>query len=408
MLVAARVRITGPLTPHADGFAAELAAHGYTELSAANQLRLMADMSRWLDETAVPLDRVDHEVVMRFLAKRRRTHAQFTTKRAVAPLLRYLGAARVIGPIEVPERRPRSKLLLEYERYLVEERAVSPAHQRLCLVVAEQFLEGNRVQALTANHVTCFVDARAERPTFLHELSALRSLLRFLFISSKTRLDLVHAVPRSPRWRLVSLPKALASSELNAVFATCDRRTLVGARDYAVLGLLGRLGMRAGEVAALQLDDLDWQTGEIVIHGKSRRLDRLPMPVDIGQAIVVYLRRSLRSKATRSVFVASRAPYGSVTSRAITQIARQALRAAGIEHGGAHRLRHTAATQMLRRGASLTEIAQVLRHRHIDTTAIYAKVDHDSLRVLARPWPVDAPDRATLRSLAQIWPGDAA
>jgi integrase/recombinase XerD len=408
MSVAARVRMTGPLTPHAEGFAAELAAHGYTDLSAANQLRLMADLSRWLEATAIPLDRIDHDAVARFLAKRHRTHTLFTTERAVAPLLRHLGAARVIGPIDAPDRRPSSKLLLEYERYLVEERAVSSAHQRWCLAVAEQFLEGKRVQALTAKHVTCFVDARAERPTFVRELSALRSFLRFLFISSKTRLDLVHAVPRSPHWRLASLPKALASSELDAVFATCDRRTLVGARDYAILVLLGRLGLRAGEVAALRIDDLDWKAGELVIHGKGRVISRLPIPVDVGAAVVGYLRRSLRSKATRSVFVNSRAPYGALTSGAIVRIAGTALRAAGIEHGGAHRLRHTAATQMLRRGASLTEIAQVLRHRHIDTTAIYAKVDRDSLRVLARAWPVDGPDRDALGSLAQVWPGGVA
>lgn len=407
MSVAARVRITGPLTPHAEGFAAELAAHGYTDLSAANQLRLMADMSGWLEATAISLDEIDHRVVGRFLAKRRRTHTQFTTERAIAPLLRYLAAARAIGPIDPPARR-RSKLLREYERYLVEERGVLPARRALCLDIAEQFLDGKRVRTLTAKHVTRFVDARAARPGLSGDLSALRSLLRFLFISSKTRLQLMYAVPSSPRWRLASLPKALEPSELEAVLATCDRRTLAGCRDYSVLVLLGRLGLRAGEVAALRLDDLDWKAGEIVVRGKGRVLSRLPMPVDVGEGIVAYLRRSRRSKGTRSVFVGSRAPYGAVTSGAIIGVAKTALRAAGIEHGGAHRLRHTAATQMLRRGASLTEIAQVLRHRHIDTTAIYAKVDRTSLRSLARPWPADQPDRDLLRRLAQPWPGGAA
>ena len=405
MSVAARVRITGPLTLHAEGFAAELAAHGYTELSAANQLRLVADLSRWLDTMAMPLDHVDHDVVVRFLAKRRRTHTRFTTERAMAPLLRYLRAARVIGPTEAPARRPGSKLLREYERYLVDERVVAPARRRLYLAVAERFLDGKCAQTLTAKHVTRFVDARAGHPGLPGELSALRSVLRFLFVSSKTRLDLVHAVPRAPRWRLASLPKALESRELDAVLATCDRRTRVGVRNFAVLVLLGRLGLRACEVAALRLDDLDWQAGEVVIHGKGRVISRLPVPVDVGTALVAYLRRTLRSKGTRSVFVGSRAPYGALTSAAIIAIARTALRAAGIMHGGAHRLRHTAATQMLRRGASLTEIAQVLRHRHIDTTAIYAKVDRAALRPLARPWPVDGPARDALRSLTQVWPG---
>lgn len=408
MLVAPRVRMTGPLTPHAEGFLAELTAHGYTDLSATNQLRLMADMSRWLDARATDLGDIDHGVVVQFLEKRRRTHTQFTTERAVAPLLRYLEAARVIDPIEAPARRPSSELLLEYDRYLVEERAVLPARRALCLAVADQFLDGRRVKALTTRDVTHFVAARAGRPGFSGELSALRSLLRFLFVSSKTQVNLVYAVPSSPRWRLASLPKALEPSEFEAVLATCDRRTLVGCRNYAVLVLLGRLGLRAGEVAALRLDDLDWKAGEIVVRGKGRVLGRLPMPVDVGEAVVGYLRRSLRSKGTRSVFVSSRAPYQGIASAAIIGIAKTALRSAGIEYGGAHRLRHTAATQMLRRGASLTEIAQVLRHRHIDTTAIYAKVDHDSLRSIARPWPADESDRDLLRSLAQPWPGGVA
>ena len=408
MSVAARVRMTGPLTPHAEGFAAELGAHGYTELSAANQLRLMADMSRWLDTMAIPLDDVDHDVVVRFLAKRQRTHTRFTTERAVAPLLRYLGAARVIGPTEAPARRPSSPLLREYERYLVEERAVVSARRRVCLAVAERFLDGRRVHTLTAKQVTRFIDASAGRPGLAGVLSALRSVLRFLFVSSKTRLELVHAVPSSPRWRLAALPQALAASELAAVLTTCDRRTLIGVRNHAVLVLLGRLGLRAGEVAALRLDDVDWRAGELVIHGKGRGLSRLPMPVDVGAALVAYLRRAQRTQETRSVFVSCRAPYDTLTSPAVVAIARTALRAAGIPHGGAHRLRHTVATQLLRRGASLTEIAQVLRHRHIDTTALYAKVDRDALHLLARPWPVDGHPRDALRCLAQVWPGGVA
>jgi site-specific recombinase XerD len=400
--------MTGPLTPHAEGFAAELTAHGYTDLSLANQLRLMADMSRWLDAARLGVEDIDHEIVTRFLTKRRRTHTQFTSERAIAPLLRYLGEAGAIARIRTSVKRPRSKLLREYERYLVEERAVLPARRDLCLSVAEQFLDGRQVETLKAKHVTRFIDARSGRPGFSGELSALRSLLRFLFVSSKTALNLVHAVPSSSRWRLASLPKALEPHQLAAVFAASDRRTVVGCRDYAVLVLLGRLGLRACEVAALQLDDLDWKSGELIVRGKGRVLSRLPMPVDVGESIVAYLRRSLRSRATRAVFVRSRAPYNAVSSSAIIEIATKALRRAGIEHGGAHRLRHTAATQMLRRGASLTEIAQVLRHRHIDTTAIYAKVDRNALRLVAPPWPVEESAPETLRALASSWPGGAA
>ena len=407
MSVAARVRMTGPLICYVEGFAAELTAHGYTDLSLANQLRLMADLSRWLQAAETPVDEIDHDDVTRFLAKRRRTHTQFITERALAPLLRYLQAVGAVSVV-APARRPAGELLREYERYLVEERAVLPARRDLCVAVAADFLDGKRVGALKAKDVTRFIDARAGRPGLSGVLSALRSVLRFLFVTSKTQLNLICAVPVVPRWRLAALPKFLEPSELEAVLSTCDRRTVVGCRDHAVLLLLGRLGLRACEVSALQLDDVDWATGEILIRGKGRSLSRLPVPVDVGEAIVTYLRRATRSQTTRATFVRCRAPYDAVKPEAIIAIARTALRAAGIRSGGAHRLRHTAATQMLRRGASMTEVAQVLRHRHVDTTAIYAKVDRDSLRTIARAWPVDIVGDERIRELARVWPGGAA
>lgn len=406
MTAVARVRMTGPLTPHVEGFAAELTARGYTDLSLANQLRLMADWSRWLRSVKTLVKNIDHDVVARFLAKRRRTHTQFLTDRALTPLLRYLQEVGAISMVE-QEQRPQSELLQEYERYLVEERAVLPTRQALCLAVAADFLDENGIRGIQAKDVTRFVDARAGRPGLPGVLSALRSLLRFLFVTSKTSPNLIYAVPAVPRWKLASLPKFLEASQFEAVLRTCDRRTVVGCRDYAVLVLLGRLGLRACEASALQLDDIDWTTGELLIRGKGRSLSRLPLPVDIGEAIVAYLRRATRSKSTRAVFVRCRAPFDAVTPAAIVAIAKTALRAAGIMSGGAHRLRHTAATQMLRGGASMTEIAQVLRHRHVDTTAIYAKVDRDSLRTMAKVWPSDVVDLECIRELAQIWPGGA-
>jgi integrase len=197
----------------------------------------------------------------------------------------------------------------------------------------------------------------------------------------------------------------LSPDEHGRVLSVCDRRTTSGSRAYAVLLLLSRLALRACEVAALQLEDLDWRSGQVTIRGKGKSLARLPLPADVGEALVGWLRRGLRSTKTRAVFVSIRAPYGSLTAHAIIAIATTAMRAAGIDRGGAHRLRHTAATQMLRRGASLTEIAQVLRHRHINTTAIYAKVDRDSLRTIAKPWPADRSDPDRVRELVRAWPG---
>jgi integrase len=281
--------------------------------------------------------------------------------------------------------------------------------QTFRLQVAEEFLRGRNASDLTSADVTHCVSAYAGKPLSLPGwLTALRSLLRFLLLAGDNASPLVHAVPSVPRWRQTSLPQHLEHSEIAVVLATCDRRTTIGRRDYAALLLMVRLGLRAGEVAALTLDDIDWELGEFVVHGKGRTTGRLPLPVDVGEALVAQLRRRRRETNSRAVFLQSRAPYRASTSATIGALATKALRAAGIMRGGAHRLRHTAATQMLRRGASLTEIAQVLRHRHIDTTAIYAKVDHVQLRKLAQPWPDNVLGRDRLRALAQRWPRGAA
>jgi site-specific recombinase XerD len=403
----ATVRMSGPLTRYVEGFAAELRAHGYTELSLRNLLRLMSDLSRWLQSKRIPVKDFDHAAMRRFLARRRRMFTHFTSERALGPLLAHLLAVGAMAAIVVAEE-PRRELLREYEQYIVEERGVTPAVRDRYVAVADEFLRRRDVSSLTTRDVARHVSAHAGLSWFEGWLSALRSVLRFLFVTSKTKTNLVFAVPSTPHWTQTSLPQALEPDELAAVLSSPDRRTITGCRDYAVLVLLSRLGLRACEVAAVQIEDIDWPSGEIEIRGKGRSLARLPLPVDVGEAVVAWLQRAQRSKMTRSVFVRVRAPYGPLTSPAIVRIATTALRAAGIDRGGAHRLRHTAATQMLRRGASMTEIAQVLRHRHLNTTAIYAKVDHVSLRTIAKPWPVDRRDIERVRQLACPWPGGVA
>jgi integrase len=399
MSVAAQVRMSGPLTRFREGFAAELMARGYTDLSLANQLRLMADLSRWLAVRRIAAADLDDIVVGRFLEKRRRTHTQFVSRRALDPLLRFLIADDVLTKSS-PLAAPRREELAAYEQYLVEERRVTPARRAVCLKVAEEFLSDHLVSKLVSADVTKFV-ARVTP----NKSSALRSLLRFLFVSSRCKSNLAYAVPSSPGWRQRSLPRGLEPSEVRAVLATCDRRTLVGLRDYAALLLMVRLGLRAGEVAAVRLDEIDWRMGEIAICGKGRSRARLPLPVDVGQAVARYLETATRDKATRTVFVRCHAPYTAIGVGGIQGIAQRAFRGAGVMHGSAHRLRHTAATQMLRRGASLTEIAQVLRHQHVNTTALYAKVNQDALRLLARRWPSAMPSSS--RDLARPWPGGA-
>ena len=215
---------------------------------------------------------------------------------------------------------------------------------------------------------------------------ALRSLLRYLHVAGLISAPLVWAVPSVADLRDRSLPRGLESAAVNRLLASCDRRRLVGRRDYAILLLLSRLGLRAGEVAAIRLDDVDWRRGELLVHGKGNRQDMLPLPVDVGEAMVSYLRRRPCCEA-RALFLRVTAPRAAMDRCTVAWVVRAACDRAGMARVGAHRLRHTAATQMLRAGASLAEIGQVLRHREQKTTAIYAKVDRTALRPLAPPWP---------------------
>lgn len=403
MKVSARVRVSGPLSSFVAGFAAKLTEQGYTDLSLANQIRLVAHFSRWLDRRRIELQQLTADLVNRYVAHRRRTRTAFPSLRALTPLLEHLGRADLVDPVG----RRRSDLLERYRTYLVEERGLSGSVIARYVAVADEFLDGRSSATLTRGDVLSYVQRRTGQPDLASRLSSLRSLLRFLHVSGETASALASTVPAMASWRQASLPKALAPAQVRAVLASCDRRTTTGSRDYAAVLLMVRLGLRAGEVAALTLDDFDWANGEIVVRGKGRTISRLPLPVDVGAALVAYLRRR-RQVPTRAVFLRSLAPYQAAAASTIIALAGRALRRAGVPTGGGHRLRHTAATQMLRHGASLTEIAQVLRHRHVDTTAIYAKVDHDSLRGVAQPWPTGyAIDSDSLRMLAQSWPGGA-
>jgi len=217
-------------------------------------------------------------------------------------------------------------------------------------------------------------------------LTGLRSFLRFLHLRGDIATDLRGAVPKIAGWRMASLPKYLAPEQVKAIVESCDRRCTLGRRDYAVLLLLARMGLRAKEVAALSLDDVDWSEGILLIRGKAGREDRMPLLAEVGSALASYLQRR-RKTSCRSMFLRHRAPYTPLGTSAILCIVRRACERAQLPPVGAHRLRHSAATTMLRRGATLEEISQVLRHRHHATTAIYAKVDHCRLRELAQKWP---------------------
>jgi integrase/recombinase XerD len=212
-------------------------------------------------------------------------------------------------------------------------------------------------------------------------------LLRFLYVEGLTATTLATAVPPVAGWHDTGLPPTLATSEVRALVASCDRSHPIGLRDFAIITLLARLGLRAAEVAGLKLGDVDWRAGEIVIRGKSRRNDCLPLPADVGEAIVAYLTGGRPQVKSRALFLTCRAPLRAMGSTTISRVVHFACLRAGVAPVGAHRLRHALATELLRQGAALAEISQVLRHRDLATTAIYAKVDRTALRMVAQSWP---------------------
>jgi len=297
------------------------------------------------------------------------------------------------------EESPTAVLLAGFRSWLAGERGLSRETVRCYGNQASIFVAwlpdpvDAAVRQLDSGQITAFmVDYCHDRNTWSAKAmaTALRALLRFLHVCGQTPTLLAGAVPGVAGWRLASLPRGLDAAVVERLLGSCDRTTVVGRRDYAILTVLARLGLRGAEVTGLQLDDIDWRSGEIVVHGKGNRLDRLPLPVDVGDAIVAYLTDGRPAGAGRAVFCTVRAPLRPLTVAALRQVMGRACRHAGLPRVGAHRLRHSLATDMLRAGASLPEVGQVLRHRSDLSTMIYAKVDENALRPLARPWPAEA------------------
>ncbi len=391
-------RVSGPLAPCAVGFESWLIARGYSPSTVGHRLWQFDQLSRWLDREGLEADELTAECAERFVDERRAAgYVTWVAARSTVLPLEYLRELGVVpGPVSVVVEGPLEVLLENYSRYLFDERGLTEHTVLVRYVpVARMFLAGRLgpgglgLERLSAADVSLFLARECAKRSVAgaRELVlALRPLLRYLHVAGLIEVGLQWAVPGVADLRDRTLPKGLESAVLAKLLASCDRRRTVGRRDYAVLLLLARLGLRAGEVAALGLDDVDWRGGEILVRGKGGRYDRLPLPTDVGQALVSYLHRRPRVK-DRALFLRVVDPAGAIRSSAVSGIVRGACARAGLPSVGAHRLRHTAATEMLKAGASLAEIGQVLRHREEKTTAIYAKVDRASLRTLARPWP---------------------
>ena len=394
------VRVAGPLAPFAGGFAAELERLGYSRFTAGAQLQLMAHVSSWLEHRGLEAGQLTTARLQEYLAYRRACgHVHRFSPRGLAPLLvflRGLGVAPDATPSPVITESDR--LLAEFAEYLLCDRGLAARTVEGYRRLAGLFLAGRctaarddlRLGRLTAADVSAFMleqSACRSVGTLGNLITALRALLRWLFLRGYTPLPLAAAVPAVCAARRAGPSRTLTAGEVARLLAGCDRRTAAGRRDHAILTLLVRLGLRAGEVAALTLDDIDWRAGELVVVGKGGRRDRLPLPVDVGQALADYLKRRRPRGECRHVFVHERAPYCAMGRWAVSHVVVRSCQRAGLPELRAHRLRHGAATEMHRAGAGLVEIGQILRHRHTTTTAIYAGTDPEALIGLARPWP---------------------
>jgi site-specific recombinase XerD len=394
-----RGHVSGVLAEHADGFRAELLADGYTEGSAARLVHLMAHLSRWMEAVGVGVVGLTPPVLDRFMAVRRAAgYVGWLTPQALVPLMTYLHGIGVVASDDAPREPSELEVLLgRYDAYLVTERDLAAASRRSYLGVACRFLtwlheecKDISLGSLDAARVSAFVALECGRRapgSASSTTTGMRSLLRFLYLHGLTPALLSAAVPSPAGWALASVPRYLSYEQVRALLASCDRSSAVGRRDFAVLTVLVRLGLRAGEVARLEFGDVDWRRGELGVRVKGGRVERLPLPVDVGEAIVAWLRDGRPRAGGTTVFCRLRAPHGALTAGAVSAVVRHAAKRAGMAPIGAHRLRHTAATTMLRAGASLVEVGRVLRHRRPHTTAVYAKVDFAALSELAQPWP---------------------
>jgi len=387
----------GPLGPHISSFVQSQKQQGHTRSVVRVQARVVARLSRWLQRRDLVARELCEARLDEFLGKRE--GSRHGVPAAVRAFLDHLRRAGVVTP-KKPVRQSssfREVLHRDFIDHLRGERRLAgstvKAYVSFARLLLAESCRSNRagLLKLDAAGVTGFVlrHARAGSPGVAQNMTtALRAFLRFLHVRGEIRSDLAACVPTVPSWHLTRLPVALKAPEIARLIRACDRKSAAGLRDRAVLALLSRLGLRACEVAALKLDDINWSTGEITVRGKGS-VGVLPLPTDVGAALAAYAHRGRPACTTRQFFISLRAPFRGLTSHGVTCTVHRALDRAGLNppRRGAHLLRHTAASEMLRRGASLGEIGDVLRHRKIDTTAIYAKVDLPTLRALAQRWP---------------------
>jgi len=399
------VRPSGPLADWVHPFREELIRQGFTARTSQDNAYVLAHLSRWLQREGLEPAEFGAEGIAAFA--RAREDSGYRRWRTVASLRLMLTFLRGQGllPAELPRRQGPVEVVLErYRLWLRRERRLGGQTIDMRLVWARRFLTAQVVdgdlglQRLGPEAVTGFVLAMAGQystGSMKHAASGLRSLLRFLFTVGDVDRDLSSAVPSVAGWRLAGLPVGADEDAVTALLACCDRSTAVGLRDLAVLLLMTRLGLRAVEVARLRLQDVDWRAGELVVRGKGGRIDRMPLPGDVGAALADYLRHGRRRSRFREVFVRSIGADAPMLRQSIVTLPRRVSQRAGVPVVGAHQLRHRAACRVLAGGGSLHEVAELLRHNDLTSTAIYAKVDLAALAAVVRPWPAEDHDART-------------
>jgi len=390
----------GPHGQLVERYATGLVKDGLARHGAWRCLNLVDGLLTWTTRSRSKLSELDEGIVERYL--RRRAQKQSIQPGDRAALKRWLSALRDAGviPPVAPPVTPQDQIIKEFGDYLQRERGLTPKSITRLLPVIRQFLREvcpagtSDVGKISQIDVTRYVERHARDWSAASGKAmcwSLRAFLRYVHHSGLNPLPLDGCVPSIRRWKLASLPTYLSAAQVQSVLDGCDRTTALGLRDYAILMMLAKLGLRANEVTTLTLDDIDWRSGEMLVQAKGRQRTRMPLPPDVGSAVVAYVRDGRPRSSCRRLFLRTLAPHvGFASGCAITMIAKTALDRAGIRghaHQGAHLFRHSLATELLRSGATLSEIGQLLRHESADTTRIYAKVDIEALRTLSLPWP---------------------
>jgi integrase len=388
--------VPGPLEQYAPGFRSWLLDRGYTPLTTVPQLQLMAHVSRWLEREGLTAGALTGKQAGRFLAARHAAGTRWPrTLTGLRPLLDYLGGLGILEP-EPPEppRDAVSALIAEFAEYLRSERGLAAmtvgAYSSRAARFLARYAQDGDPGVITPGDVTAAVLADASGLSAgagQHLACALRAFLRYCHVRGLVTADVSAAALSVTGRRTTMLPRGLEPGKITALLAACDQGEQAGRRDYAVILLLARLGLRAGEAARLRLDDINWRAGEIGIRGKGGQYDILPLPADAGAAIAAWLRDGRPAVPFREVFTTVPAPTRPLTREAVGWIVRRTCVRAGLEPFGPHRLRHSAACAMIGAKVPMAGIAQAMRHRSHGVTAIYARAGIDRLRPLARPWP---------------------